>query len=264
MKETVNRPYILITNDDGFEAKGIQKLTEALRSLGDIVVFAPDSPRSGASSAITITGVSFRKVSEEKGLTVYCCSGTPVDCIKLALNNVLEKKPDLIVSGINHGSNAAVSVVYSGTLGAAAEGAIFRIPSVGFSLDNHLPDADFSETQKIATIVCKKILEESLPNGTYLNVNVPAVEHVKGIKMCSQTEGKWENEFYEKEDAKGDKQYFFAGEFVSNESQLPSNDIAWLNKGYATIVPCKIDITDYSLLSKMTSWETSSLSLSEQ
>ena len=264
MKQTENKPYILVTNDDGIEAKGLHKLVEALRPLGDLIVFAPNAPRSGASSSITTTGIRFRLISEEEGLTVYSCDGTPVDCVKIALNNVLDRKPDLLVSGINHGSNAAVSVIYSGTMGAAAEGAIFKIPSVGFSLDDHLPDADFSASQKIVAIVCKKILEESLPNGTYLNVNIPTSKSVKGLKMCSQTEGKWENEFYETIDEHGEKCYLFAGEFVPKESQLPSNDISWLNKGYATIVPCKIDITDYLLLSKMTSWETSSLALNEQ
>ena len=260
MKQIVNRPYIFVTNDDGIGAKGINELIKFLRPLGDLVVFAPAFSRSGASSAITTTaGVKVELVSEEEGLTKYVCDGTPVDCVKVAMNRVLLRKPDLVVSGINHGHNAAISVIYSGTMGAAAEGAIFNIPSVGFSLDSYLDDADFECARKVVAFVCGKMLEETLPPETYLNVNIPFVENVKGIKLCSQTKGRWENEFCEETDETGEKRYFFSGEFVSAESQLPTNDIAWLRKGYATIVPCKIDVTDYSVLSGMASWELSSL-----
>ena len=258
MMQTANRPYILVTNDDGIDAKGINELIKSLRPLGDLVVFAPHASRSGASSAITTTGVSVELLSEEVDLVRYSCDGTPVDCVKVAINSVLSRKPDLVVSGINHGHNAAVSVIYSGTMGAAAEGAIFNIPSVGFSLDSYLPDADFECVRKVVPFICEKLLSESLPPGIYLNVNIPAVEQIKGIKLCSQTKGRWENEFQERTDDNGERRYFFSGEFVSGEQQLPTNDVAWLKNGYATIVPCKIDVTDYSMLSNMASWESSS------
>ena len=260
MKQTVKRPYILVTNDDGIEAKGICKLIEFLRPVGDLVVFAPVSSRSGASSAITTAaGIKIQLLSEEEGLTRYSCDGTPVDCVKVAMNSVLSRRPDIVISGINHGHNAAISVIYSGTMGAAAEGAVFNIPSVGFSLDDYSPDADFECARKVVAFVCEKILEEPFPPGTYLNVNIPSVATVKGIMPCSQAKGRWENEFREEMNDAGEKRFFFSGEFIPAESQLPTNDVAWLKKGYATVVPCKIDVTDYSMLSKMASMETSSL-----
>ena len=258
MKLITEKPNILITNDDGIESKGICELIEALRPLGNLVVFAPDSPRSGCSSAITTKGIGYRLVSEKEGVIKYCCDGTPVDCVKIAMNVVLDCKPDLLVSGINHGHNAAISVIYSGTMGAAAEGAIFKIPSIGFSLDDHSPDADFETAKKTVLAICKKTLEVSLPPGVYLNVNIPAARSVKRVIMCSQAKGKWENELREEINEAGEKRYFFSGEFLSDESQLPTNDITWLKKGYVTIVPCQVDVTDYPMLSKMAAWETAS------
>ncbi|MFA5656785.1 MAG: 5'/3'-nucleotidase SurE, partial [Dysgonamonadaceae bacterium] len=165
------KPLILITNDDGFRARGIRTLTEYLKEVADIVVFAPDQPQSGMSSAITsINPLRYFLYKEEESVTTYICNGTPVDCVKLAMN-VLERKPDMVFSGINHGSNAAISVIYSGTMGAAIEGAIFGIPSIGISLCDFDMEADFSYTGIIATKIAEKVLKEGLPKGVCLNVN---------------------------------------------------------------------------------------------
>ncbi|HBG58418.1 MAG TPA: 5'/3'-nucleotidase SurE, partial [Porphyromonadaceae bacterium] len=185
------KPLILITNDDGYQAKGIASLTEAMKGLGEVIVFAPDSHRSGMSSAITTSHpLRARMIHHEKDLKAYICNGTPVDCVKLALNEFVDRKPDLLVSGINHGSNAGISVLYSGTMGAAIEGCVFDVPSVGFSLCDFTPDADFSATATVARNLAKKVLEAGLPKGVCLNVNVP-MGKVKGIRMTTQTQGKW-------------------------------------------------------------------------
>ena len=160
------KPLILLTNDDGVDAKGLKELVACLRDLGDIVVFAPDGPRSGMACAITsILPIRYQKVSEEPGLTVYSCTGTPVDCIKLSINEVLDRKPDLLVSGINHGGNYAICVQYSGTMGAAAEGCVFDVPSLGVSLLDHHHDADFEESGRLARLVARRILKEGLQHG---------------------------------------------------------------------------------------------------
>ena len=164
---TNERPLILITNDDGVWAKGINELIECLKDLGDLVVFAPDGPRSGMGSAITsLVPIKYTLLKKEEGLTIYSCTGTPVDCVKLAINEVLERKPDLLVSGINHGGNMAICVNYSGTMGAAAEGCIFNVPSMGVSLLDHAADADFSECCRLGRMLARRVLKEGLPHGT--------------------------------------------------------------------------------------------------
>ena len=209
-----DRPLILITNDDGVEAKGIKELTECLRDLGDIVVFAPDGPRSGMASAITsLVPIKYTLVRKEKGLTVYSCTGTPVDCVKLAINEVLERKPDLLASGINHGGNHAICIQYSGTMGAAAEGCVFGIPSMGVSLLDHRADADFAESCRLGRMLARRIIKEGLPHGTYLNLNVPNVPNVKGMKVCRQADGRWTNEFKRSENAAGEPVFWLAGAF---------------------------------------------------
>ena len=190
------KPLILITNDDGFRAKGINELIKALRGRGELIVFAPDGPRSGMSSAITsLTPLKYDTVLQEDDLTIFSCNGTPVDCVKLAINEVLDREPDLLVSGINHGGNMAICVNYSGTMGAAAEGCIFGIPSIGLSVLDHRPDADFRECCRLGIKVIDDVLAHGLPHGTYLNLNVPVVERVKGLKVCHQADGRWIKEF---------------------------------------------------------------------
>ncbi len=256
MKYNNKKPLILITNDDGVQAKGIQSLIEAIKPLGEIVVLAPDGARSGMSSAIT-SEVPLRlyQLKREENLTVYSCTGTPVDCVKLAINEILDRKPDLVISGINHGSNAAICVIYSGTMGAAIEGCIFGIPSLGVSLTDHSSDADFSEAAKYARIVAEKILEEGLPENVCLNVNVPNSKKVKGMKVCTQTPGRWISEFMKSKDASGKDIYWLTGVF-DNFTPNDENTDEWaLANDYVSIVPCKIDMTAHHVVEQLKHWE---------
>ncbi|MCL1932724.1 MAG: 5'/3'-nucleotidase SurE [Candidatus Azobacteroides sp.] len=250
-----NKPLLLLTNDDGVQAPGLVQWIDAIRSLGEIVVVAPDSPRSGMSSAITaFNPIRAALLKEEEGLTVYSCTGTPVDCVKLALNNLLDRKPDVLLSGINHGSNAGVCVVYSGTIGAAFEGCIAGIPSVGVSLTDHSLSADFSQAMKYGKQVAEKVLANGLPDGTCLNLNVPDIPDVKGLKICSQAKGRWIKEFMEMKDPVGRPVYWLTGEFLNQEPHNTNSDEWALDQGYAALVPLRIDMTDYSFLEKIKDW----------
>jgi len=249
------RPLILVTNDDGYEARGISSLVETLKDLGDIVVFAPDRPRSGMSCAITSdTPLYIELVKEKDNIKWYACNGTPVDCVKLALNEFMYRKPDLVMSGINHGSNAGISVLYSGTVGAAIEGCIFNVPSVAVSLCNHQSDPDFSTACRIARKVAVKVLEEGLPRGVCLNVNIPEGE-VKGIRIASQTQGKWVNEYFKMQDEMGRDIFRMTGNFENWEGNNHNSDEWALANGYAAIVPVKIDMTAYDFIPHLQQWE---------
>lgn len=249
------RPLILVTNDDGYMANGIIALSEAMKTLGDIIVFAPDWHRSGMSSAITTSSaLRCQKYKEEEGAVYYLCNGTPVDCVKLALNEIVDRKPDLIVSGINHGSNAGISVIYSGTMGAAIEGCIFNIPSVGFSLCDYNSKADFSETATVAVKIAKKVLEKGLPKGVCLNVNVP-IGKVKGIRVTSQTQGQWVNEYKKSEDGAGREVYWMTGNFENWEQDNNNTDEWALANGYAAVVPVKTDMTAHDLIPELKKWD---------
>ncbi len=255
---TNKKPLILVTNDDGYQSRGIAALVESIVGLGEIVVMAPDGPRSGMSSAITSVlpiRYSLVKKDEEKDVTIYACSGTPVDCIKLAISEVVDRQPDLIVSGINHGSNSAIAVVYSGTMGAAIEGCIFGIPSIGFSVDNHSANANFEGTIKVARILSKQVLENGLPQGICLNVNVPHTGDVKGIKICHQTKGKWVKEFLRSKDGAGREVFWLTGEFLNAELENELSDEWAISQGYAAVVPVKIDMTAYEMVSALKDWE---------
>lgn len=246
------RPLILITNDDGVHAKGINEITECLRDLGDIIVFAPDGARSGMGSAITsLIPIKYKLIKEEPGLKVYSCTGTPVDCVKLAINEILDRQPSLLVSGINHGGNYAICVQYSGTMGAAAEGCIFGIPSIGISSMDHQADADFTECCRLGHSLAKWVIKNGLPAGTYLNLNVPITPQVKGLKLCRQAAGRWTNEFKRSENAVGEPVFWLTGAFVNAEPIHPENDTLALENGYASLVPCKIDVTDYDFLTQL-------------
>ena len=243
------RPLIVLTNDDGVYAKGINSIIEVLCEMGDVVVFAPDGPRSGMSSAITsLVPIRYELLREEPGLQVYMCSGTPVDCVKLVVNEVLDRKPDLVVSGINHGGNQAIAVHYSGTMGAAIEGTIFGIPSVGVSLLHSHPDADFRESCRIAKPVIEFALKKGLPKGTFLNLNIPNTPDVKGLKVCKQAVGKWEKEYVRSQDGEGTPVFWLSGEYKPEDPSDELNDVYALDHGYASLVPCNIDVTDYTFL----------------
>lgn len=249
------KPLILITNDDGYQAKGIKELTEAMKGLGEIIVFAPDSHQSGMSSAITTSNpIRARIYHQEEDLTAYMCSGTPVDCVKLALNMFVDRKPSLVVSGVNHGSNAGISVLYSGTVGAAIEGCVFNIPSIAFSLCDFNPDADFTVTKEVARKLAKKVLEVGLPKGICLNVNIPVGE-VKGIKVTTQTQGKWVNEYHCSKDGINRDVFWMTGNFENWETENENNDEWALANGYAAAVPVKIDMTAYELIDEIREWK---------
>ncbi|MDR0750226.1 MAG: 5'/3'-nucleotidase SurE [Tannerellaceae bacterium] len=247
-----DKPLILITNDDGVHAEGIKELTACLRELGDLAVFAPDGPRSGMSSAITsLIPVTYTLMKEEPGLRIYSCTGTPVDCVKLAVNDVLGRKPDLVVSGINHGGNMAICVHYSGTMGAAIEGCILGIPSIGISLTDYTEGAGFGECCLFGRKLARRLLKEGLPDGTYLNLNVPNIPHIKGLKVCRQAAGRFINEYMRSENASGNPVYWLTGSFDEAKPIHPENDTLALDNGYASLVPCRIDVTDYDFMLKL-------------
>jgi 5'-nucleotidase len=249
------RPLILITNDDGVEAKGIRCLTTALHDLGDIFVMAPDGPRSGMGSAITsLNPIRYEELYKSDSMTICSCTGTPTDCIKLAINTVLDRKPDLVVAGINHGGNMAICVHYSGTMGAVAEGCIFGVPSLGVSLLDHHSDADFDECCRLGRKIAERILKEGLPHGVFLNLNLPITTKVKGLKICRQAAGRFVEEFVTSKDGQGKTVFWLTGHFQSDEPILPDNDMNMLHEGYASLVPCKIDLTDYELMDKLQDW----------
>lgn len=243
------KPLILITNDDGIEARGIEFLAKQVAPLGDVVVVAPDSPRSGQSCAITVTNpLRLFKVKEDGNIKYYKTTGTPVDCIKLAMNSVLERRPDIILSGINHGSNSGVSTMYSGTMGAAYEGAIIGIPSVGFSLCDHSPEADFSPCSEVIQKVTMSVLEKGLPASVCLNVNVPVGVEIKGIKVCKQAMGYWTEEYEKRVDSHNREFYWLTGYFVNTSPKGEDTDEELLSQGYITIVPTSCDRTATSAI----------------
>jgi 5'-nucleotidase len=246
-------PVILVTNDDGITAPGIRNLVEAVKDLGKVVVVAPDKPQSGMGHAITIgQPLRLSPVSEFEGIEAYQCTGTPVDCVKLAVDKVLHRKPDLCLSGINHGANHSINVIYSGTMSAAVEAAIESIPSIGFSLLDYSIEADFEPAKKYARFLVKQMLSHKLDKHTVLNVNIPAVadELIKGIKICRQAYAKYEEDFLERADPNGRKYYWLTGEFV-NFDKGKDTDVWALKNNYVSVVPVQFDLTNYVLKTKL-------------
>ena len=252
---------ILVTNDDGIHAPGLEALIQAVKKYGKVIVVAPSEGQSGMSHAITIkVPLRVHKVKNEteENVSRFICSGTPVDCVKLAISRLAEKRPDLIVSGINHGGNASASIVYSGTMAAAMEGCVNGIPSIGFSLLDISRDADFSAAQDIVGEVVEKVLAEPLPDGVCLNVNVPQVKRpeLKGIKICRQTRGLWIEEFDKRTDPMRKDYYWLTGLFKNLEPGDRETDEWALANNYVSIVPVKIDLTSYETMKDLKSWET--------
>jgi len=248
----MKKPLILVVNDDGISAKGIRALIRIMNDFGDVVVVAPDSPQSGKGHAITIeSNIRCEKVVIDTGpQKEYACSGTPVDCVKLAVNQILESKPDLCVSGINHGSNSSINVIYSGTMAAAVEGALEEIPSVGFSLLDSAYNADFSESEPYIRKIIKGVLNNGLDSGVCLNVNIPKrVENkdLRGIKVCRQANGNWEEEFEKRTDPKGKSYYWLTGKFTNYDEGKDTDEWALANH-YVSVVPVQFDVTAYSSL----------------
>jgi 5'-nucleotidase len=253
-----NLPVILITNDDGIMAPGILNLVEAVKDLGKVVVVAPDKPQSGMGHAITI-GLPLRlsQVSVFEGVEAWQCSGTPVDCVKLAVDKVLHRKPDICLSGINHGANHSINVIYSGTMSAAVEAAIESIPSAGFSLLDHSVEADFTGARTYARILVQQMLKTKLDKHTVLNINIPAVpaELIRGIKICKQAYAKYEEDFIERSDPNGKKYFWLTGEFVNFDKGRDS-DVWALEHNYVSVVPVQFDLTNYALKTKLEkSWK---------
>jgi 5'-nucleotidase len=245
-----SQPVILVTNDDDITAPGIHALVEAVRPLGKIVVVAPDRPQSGMGHAITI-GVPLRmdKVSLfDEDIEAYQCSGTPVDCVKLARDKILHRLPDICLSGINHGANHSINIIYSGTMSAAMEAAIEGIPSIGFSSLDYSYDADFTVAKKVAYRLTKKVLEAKLPKGALFNVNIPVVseDHLKGIRICRQANAKWVEDFDERRDPHGKKYYWLTGGF-KNMDDGDDTDVWALENNYVSVVPVQFDLTNYKL-----------------
>ncbi|MCX6292097.1 MAG: 5'/3'-nucleotidase SurE [Bacteroidetes bacterium] len=245
------RPVILVTNDDGVTAPGLHALVEAVQPLGDVFVVAPDSPQSGMGHAITINNLlRLDKVGMHGETQWHQCSGTPVDCVKIAIDKILHRKPDLCVSGINHGSNSSINVIYSGTMSAAMEGAIEGIPSIGFSFLNYSLEADLTGPKKFARVIAKNVLEHGLPEGTLLNVNIPNVPYkeIKGVKICRQAMAKWEEEFDERLDPNKRKYYWLTGKFKNYDHGEDTDEWALAN-GYVSIVPVQFDFTAHHAIS---------------
>lgn len=249
------KPTILVVNDDGITAPGIKALLEVMQELGHVIVVAPDSPQSGMGHAITI-GKPLRldKVELYEGVEMYKCSGTPVDCVKLAVNVIFKgEKPDLCVSGINHGLNNSINVLYSGTMSAAVEGAIESIPSIGFSLDDYTQEADFSAAKKYIKQIAGQVLNHGLPQATLLNVNFPNTKDLKGIKICRQANAKWAEEFDERLDPQKRKYYWLTGVFQVND-QGEDTDVWALEHDYVSVVPVQFDMTAHHAISALNNW----------
>jgi 5'-nucleotidase len=249
MAKQKEKPIILITNDDGITAPGIKNLVEAAKTLGKVVVVAPDKAQSGMGHAITIgTPLRMNKVDLFGDIEAWQTSGTPVDCVKLAVDKILHRKPDLCISGINHGANHSINVIYSGTMSAAMEASIESIPSIGFSLLDYRFEADFSAAVFYANKIIKTVLENNLDKHLLLNVNIPSVpkREIKGIKICKQAYAKYKEEFDERIDPHGKKYYWLTGEFI-NFDKDKDTDVWALQNNYVSVVPVQFDLTNYTL-----------------
>lgn len=251
MKLEKNDKLILVTNDDGLYASGIRELITIMQEFGKLVVISATESRSAMSQALTVKHpLRIKLLEENDDKRIYACSGTPADGIKLAVSQLLERKPDLIVSGINHGSNASASVLYSGTMAAALEGCLYDITSVGFSLNSYLSDADFSGCGEYIRKICSLLLREPLPSGICLNVNFPALpaSEIKGIVVARQAMGNWQEEFEKRKDPAGKTYYWLTGHFSNHEPEAKDTDDWAINNGYVSVVPVTTDMTAYSFM----------------
>jgi len=253
----MDKPLILVTNDDGIDAPGLRFLINLIKGYGDVVVVASEKTNSGMSHAITIeTPLRITNISKGDNYTEYSCNGSPVDCVKLAEHALLPRKPDLLVSGINHGSNASVNIIYSGTMAAVLEGAMIGIPSVGFSLLDYSKDADFSATKEYVKVIVEKVLKNSLPSGVCLNVNFPIApkSELKGIKVCRQAKGIWNEEFVKKTDPRNNDYYWLTGSFDVLENS-DDTDLWALKNNYVSVVPVHFDFTSHKSISLINNWK---------
>ena len=252
-----SKPLILVTNDDSIYAKGIASLIEAVKDLGDILVVAPEKPQSGMGHAITVNKpLRLRKSDRFPGIDAYTCSGTPVDCVKLAIYEVLHKRPDIIVSGINHGANYATNVLYSGTMSAAVEGALEGIPSVGFSLLDHDLNADFDASKYFAKKITNEVLKNGMSKGVCLNVNIPKLpfSDIKGVRVCRQAKAYWDDKFDKRQDPFGQDYYWLTGKF-ENFDGGEDTDVYAVQKNYVSVVPTQFDMTAHHAIAEINQWD---------
>lgn len=251
------KPLILVTNDDGITSPGIRCLIQIMNEIGEVVVVAPNSPQSGMGHAVTLDAtLQCEPIHIDNGIQKeYSCSGTPADCVKIAKHEVLNRIPDLCVSGINHGSNASINVIYSGTMSAAIEAGIEGIPAIGFSLLDYSWEADFDQARDFIKKIALNVLESGLPKGVVLNVNIPKLkkEEIKGIKICRQAKARWLEEFDRRESPQGRVYYWMTGKFI-NEETGEDTDLWALDNGYISVVPIQFDLTAYHAIQELNTW----------
>ncbi len=245
---------ILITNDDGIQAKGIESLIDIMKPFGEITVVAPEQGQSGMGHAITVKyPIRVINIAANNGIKKYSCNGTPVDCVKIAIHEVMKELPDFVISGINHGANSSASIFYSGTMAAAIEGCLNNIPSIAFSLGTYEADADFSHTEKYVKQVFENTLIHGLPQGVCLNVNIPKAQP-KGIKVCRQTKGFWQEEFVKRQDPAGRSYFWLTGTYQNFEPESIETDEWALTNNYVSIVPVHLDLTAHHEINRLNEW----------
>lgn len=251
------RHLILISNDDGYQAKGINSLVDMLRPLADILVCAPDGPRSGYSCAFSAeVPLRLHLRRKEPGVEVWSCNGTPVDCVKMALDNLTDRTPDMVVGGINHGDNSSVNSHYSGTMGVVLEGCMKYLPSVAFSLCDHSEDADFEPLRPLVTAITRRVLSEGLPQGVCLNVNFPLLSTpYKGVRVCRMAFGRWVDETERHHHTRGYDYWWMVGRYDADEPDAEDTDRWALNHGYVAITPTQIDVTAYQAIEQLKTWQ---------
>lgn len=251
------RPLILVTNDDGITAPGIRCLIRVMNEIGEVVVVAPDSPQSGMGHAVTLNStLHCEPIHIDNGIQrEYTCSGTPVDCVKIARHEVLKRTPDLCVSGINHGSNSSINVIYSGTMSAAVEAGIEGIPAIGFSLLDYSWEADFEEARDFVKKITLNVLKNGLPKGVVLNVNIPKLkkDEIKGIRICRQAQARWQEKFDRRISPQGRTYYWMTGKFINEDVGEDTDEWALAN-GYVSVVPIRFDMTAYNVIEELDKW----------
>ncbi len=257
----MKKPLILVTNDDGITAPGLRALVSFVKEIGEVVVVAPDSPQSGMGHAITIDNLLYSKkmtldLDQDESTVEYSCSGTPADCVKLGLQELLDRKPDLCVSGINHGSNSSINVIYSGTMSAAIEAGIEGIPAIGFSLCDYKWEADFSPAKNFIQQIIREALENGIPTGVVLNVNIPKLEakKIKGIKICRQARANWKEKFDKRTSPTGKEYYWLTGEFELLDKGEDTDEWALAN-GFISVVPTQFDLTAHHAIQTINNWK---------
>lgn len=251
------RPLILISNDDGYHSKGLQSLIEMVSPLADLLVCAPESGRSGFSCAFSaVDPLRLKLRRRREGVEIWSCSGTPVDCVKIALDQLCKDRwPDMVIGGINHGDNASVNSHYSGTMGVTMEGCMKYIPSVAFSLCDHSDDADFAPLASLVRSITERVLREGLPRGVCLNVNFPLAKEFRGVRICRMARGTWGNEVVRCHHPRGYDYYWMTGEYTNDEPEAEDTDNWALNHGYVAITPTEVDVTSYEMMERMKDWE---------